>query len=533
ILYVSVDNFHKVDRYLGTEGTAPPLSRIGGSQWEKTKRRTQEALKEMAEELLTLYAQRKVLPGQAFGVDTPWQQEMEASFEFEETPDQRIATEEIKKDLEAPYPMDRLLCGDVGFGKTEVAIRAAFKVVQEGYQVAVLVPTTILAQQHYQTFRQRLSPYPVRIEVLSRFKSLSEQKKILKDLKEGLVDIIIGTHRMLSKDVTFKRLGLLIIDEEHRFGVKHKERIKQLKANVDVLTMTATPIPRTLHMAILGVKDTSQLLTPPALRLPVMTEVHPFSPELIRQAIRFELARQGQVFLVHNWVKSIMGMKRLIERLLPDIRVGVAHGQMDERVLETTMWEFISGKIDVLVCTTIIEAGIDIPNANTLIVNRADRLGMAQLYQLKGRIGRSSRQAYAYFLIPPGYTITPQARKRLQALTEFTSLGSGIHLAMKDLEIRGAGNLLGPQQHGHINAVGFHLYTQLLNEAILKLKDKSLVSEDLRIEPTIEISYEARIPTHYIEEQDLRYELYRRIAETTNLEDLERIEEEISDRFGK
>ncbi|MBM3328668.1 MAG: transcription-repair coupling factor [Calditrichaeota bacterium] len=532
LLYVRVEQFGLVEKFIGSEGAKPVLSRIGGTEWARTKKRTKRALEDMADELLSLYARRKAAVGHSYPSDTHWQSEMEASFEFDDTPDQSTATSEIKADLEAAHPMDRLLCGDVGFGKTEVAIRAAFKVVQESHQVAVLVPTTILAQQHYETFSERLAAYPVKIAALSRFQTSREQKATLSALREGECDIVIGTHRLLSKDVELKRLGLVIIDEEHRFGVRHKERLKQLKTSVDVLTMTATPIPRTLHLALMGARDTSQINTPPALRLPIQTEVHAFSEELIRDAILRETDRNGQVFFVHNRVESISAVKAMLERLVPGLRYAVAHGQMEEEDLERTMLDYMHQRNDVLICTTIIESGIDIPNANTLIVNRADKFGLAQLYQIRGRIGRSSRQAYAYLLTPPRLAMTTEARQRLATLAELTDLGSGMKVAMRDLEIRGAGNLLGSQQSGFINAVGFDLYTKLLEEAVRTVRGDEPDDTNADWETSVEFDGPALLPPDYIDDGDLRYDFYRRLARATDLPEIDRLERDLADRFG-
>jgi len=533
VLYVRVEHFGLVEKYLGAEGSKPQISKIGTGEWARTKKRTKKALQDIAGELIKLYAERKYAEGHAFPSDTHWQREMEASFEYTDTPDQVLATIDVKADLESPHPMDRLLSGDVGFGKTEIAIRAAFKVVQDSQQAAILVPTTILAQQHYETFKQRLASYPVKVEVLSRFVSPADQKKVLADLKTGKVDVVIGTHRLLSQDVGFKRLGLIIIDEEHRFGVRHKERLKHMKVNVDVLTMTATPIPRTLHMALMGARDTTQINTPPVDRLPVITEVHGFSEELIRDAILHEADRQGQVFFLHNRVESIYAVKGMLERLVPGLRYAVGHGQMGEGELERVMVDFMTQKIDVLICTTIIESGIDIPNANTLLVNRADKFGLAQLYQIRGRIGRSSRQAYAYLLTPPRIEMTPEARRRLATLAELTDLGSGMKIALRDLEIRGAGNLLGAEQHGFINAVGFDLYTKLLEEAVSEIKGEP-IKEELTGEEDLQIDYDgpALLPGDYIDDGDIRYEFYRRVAATGKMEEIDGLEEELRDRFG-
>ncbi|MBT3232570.1 MAG: transcription-repair coupling factor [Calditrichaeota bacterium] len=535
ILYIRIEQFGLVEKYAGGENAKPTLSRVGTKDWERTKKKTRKALQDMADELVALYAKRKVAKGYAFPEDTHWQREMEASFEFEDTPGQVEATEDIKDDLIKSQPMDRLLCGDVGFGKTEVAIRAAFKVVQESMQVAVLVPTTILAQQHHDTFRERLASYPISIEALSRFKTAKEQREIVKELNDGKVDIVIGTHRLVSKDVKFHKLGLLIIDEEHRFGVRHKERLKQLKTNVDVLTMTATPIPRTMHMALLGARDTSQINTAPVDRLPIQTEVHAWSEDVIHDAILREVDRQGQVFFLHNRISSIYSIKGMLERLVPGISYGVAHGQMKERDLEKVMHDFIHGRYDVLISTMIIESGLDIPNANTLIVNRADRFGLAQLYQLRGRIGRSNRQAYAYLLTPPKLAMTNDARLRLTTLSELTDLGSGMKVAMRDLEIRGAGNLLGAQQSGHINAVGFDLYTQMLEDVVKKAKGEESDVLPVVEESEVKIDFKgsALFPLDYISDSDHRYDFYRRLSTSKDMETVNQIEEELVDRFGR
>lgn len=534
ILYIPVENFALVEKYIGSESARPPLSRIGSAEWQKTKRRTKKALQDMADELIRLYAQRKIVKGHVFSTDSPWQHEMEEAFEFEETPDQIEAISDVKEDLEAEHPMDRLLCGDVGFGKTEVAIRAAFKVVMDNLQAAILVPTTILAQQHYETFRGRLGVYPVSIEVLSRFRTTAQQKKTIERLKDGQVDIIIGTHRLLSRDVEFKRLGLLIIDEEHRFGVRHKEKLRQLKTNVETLTMTATPIPRTLHLALMGARDTSQINTPPVDRLPIRTEIYPWSEELIRDAIMREIDREGQVFFVHNRVQSIHAVQGLVDRLVPGIRTAVAHGQMPERKLEKVMVDFMEHRADVLVTTMIIESGLDIPNVNTLVVNRADRFGLAQLHQLRGRIGRSNRQAYAYLMTPPRMVMTSDARKRLATLVELTELGAGFNIALRDLEIRGAGNLLGAAQSGYINAVGFDLYSHLLEEAVNELRGQDFgTGTEPDGEVKIDFDGPAFIPADYISDSDLRFNVYRRLSQAAKPDEIDLLEEELIDRFGK
>ncbi|MBK6765309.1 MAG: transcription-repair coupling factor [bacterium] len=454
-LFVKLENLASVQKYSAKDGFQPPLSKIGGKEWRELKRKTKESLVSIAEDLIKLYAKRRAERGIMFSGDTPWQREMEASFPYEDTLDQLTASESVKRDMESPTPMDRLVCGDVGYGKTEVAMRAAFKAVTDGKQVAVLVPTTILAQQHYRNFRERFRNWPVDVRVMSRFQSTREQKETLKRLSAGEVDVIVGTHRLLSKDVQFDELGLLIIDEEHRFGVVQKEKIRSLRSNVDVLAMSATPIPRTLHMALMGARDLSQITTPPPGRQPIETDVVPFSEKVIKEAIQHELSRGGQVFFVHNRIQSIKQVAEMLHRLLPKIRIGVAHGQMNEHELEQVMLDFAEQNLDVLLSTMIIESGLDMPNVNTMIINRADRLGVAQLHQLRGRIGRSSRKAYAYLLVPPHFEMSRIARSRLSALTNFSSLGAGFQLAMRDLEIRGAGNLLGREQSGYINSIGF------------------------------------------------------------------------------
>ncbi|MEW6685135.1 MAG: transcription-repair coupling factor [Candidatus Edwardsbacteria bacterium] len=531
-LYVPIEQMHRVEKYIADEGKIPPLSRLSTTHWEETKKRAKKAIKDMAQALISLYAYRTSQSGFAFSQDTLWQRELEASFIYEETPDQLKTTQEIKEDLEKPKPMDRLLCGDVGYGKTEVAIRAAFKVIMDSKQVAVLVPTTILAEQHYQTFRERLAEYPINLRMLSRFKSEKEQRRIIKELEEGRVDLVIGTHRLLSKDVEFKDLGLLIIDEEQRFGVAHKETLKQLRKSVDCLTMTATPIPRTLHMSLVGARDMSMIETPPKDRLSIVTRILEWNEEHIIESILREVERQGQVYFVHNRVESIEAMASYLRRLLPHLRIAVAHGQMEERELERVMLNFMNHQYDVLVTTTIIESGLDIPNVNTIIINRADKFGLAQLYQLRGRVGRSNRRAYAYFLIPKSGRITQEARKRLRALEEFTELGSGFQLALRDLEIRGAGNLLGREQHGHIIAVGFDLYCQLLQEAVRELKGEPEVGAFHEM-PSLSFDFQANIPENYVGDSAERVMLYRRLSRVKNLEELKKLKEEMEDRFGK
>ena len=533
-LFVKLENLAQVQKYSGREGFQPPLSKIGGKDWRDLKKKTKKSLLSIAEDLIKLYAQRKAVSGIPYSPDTPWQREMEASFPYEDTPDQFRAAEDVKHDMEQPRPMDRLIAGDVGYGKTEIAMRAAFKAVTDGKQVAILVPTTILAQQHYRTFRERFKSWPVKIGVISRFQSPKEQKQTLKKVTDGDVDVLIGTHRMLSKDVMFTDLGLLIIDEEHRFGVVQKEKIKSLRANIDVLSMSATPIPRTLHMALMGARDLSQLNTPPPNRLPIETDVVQFSEKVIKDAILYELTRGGQVFFVHNRIESIPQVKRMLERILPHTRFAVAHGQMEEDKLAAVMIDFIEGNYDVLVSTMIVESGLDLPNVNTLIVNRADRFGVAQLHQLRGRIGRSSRKAYAYLLVPPGFEMSRIARQRLAALTNFSSLGAGFQVAMRDLEIRGAGNLLGREQSGYINAVGFEMYQRLIEEAVREVKLDQFTEEPAEpVELKMKLEADAFFPESYMPEGGMRLNYYRELSRAKNFERLAEIEEEVRDRFGR
>ncbi len=528
-LYVPIEEFNYVSKYAGKDA-APKLSMLGGSAWEKIKARTKKAVADMAEELLKIYAERKTRPGFQFGPDTTWQRQLEASFPYEETPDQIKAINAIKMDMERPQAMDRLVCGDVGYGKTEVAIRAAFKAIEAGKQVAVLVPTTILAQQHLTTFKERLKDFPVKIEMLSRFRTRKEQTAIVDDLAAGKIEIIIGTHRLLSKDVRFKDLGLLIVDEEQRFGVKHKETIRKIKSTVDTIAMTATPIPRTLHMSLSGVRDMSLINTSPKDRLPIITEIREFEPETIADAILREIDRGGQVFFVHNRVQTIEAMYRYLKKLIPQVEIGIAHGQMHERSLEGIMLAFLAGRFNVLLSTTIIESGLDIPSVNTMIINRADRFGLAQLYQLRGRVGRSSKRAYAYLLTPAYRLLTDDARKRLRAIETHSDLGSGFALAMKDLEIRGAGNILGPQQSGFIEEVGFDLYTKLLEEAVAELKgEKVLGTPDTKLDTDMEMM----IPGRYISINQQKVDIYQKIAGAKTLDEIERIRDEVEDRFGR
>ncbi len=529
-LYVPIEEFDRVHKFTGKEGN-PALSKLGGTSWEKAKSRAKQALLDMAEELVALYAERKSQPGIAFAPDGEWMRQMESSFIYEETPDQAEAIKLVKKDMCDPSPMDRLICGDVGYGKTEVAIRAAFKAVCDHRQVAVLVPTTILAQQHLTTFRERLSEFPVRIETLSRFRTPKEQKRVAGELKTGAVDIVIGTHRMLQKDIAFANLGLLVVDEEQRFGVAHKEKLRQMQRQVDTLWLTATPIPRTLQMSLLGARDLSMINTSPRDRLPVQTEVREFGPEVISEAIMREMDRGGQIYFVHNRIHSIDAMADFLQRQLPLVKIGVAHGQMPERELESVMVRFYHHEFDLLLSTAIIESGLDLPSVNTIILHRADRFGLAQLYQLRGRVGRSARQAYAYLLTPPFSTLTPEANARLKAIEEHTALGSGFHLAMRDMEIRGAGNLLGRQQHGFIEEIGFDLYCSLLEEAMAQTRGVAAPTAG-RPAPQIEVEGEKFIPDEYITDSQQRFEVYKRLAEVRDQAGVDDLLLEITDRFG-
>ncbi len=535
-LYVPTDQIDRVSRYIGASELPPVLSRLGTQEWIRTKQKVSESVAEIAKELLALYATREVIPGFAFSPDTTWQHELEASFPYVETPDQIAVQEQVKEDMAKPKPMDRLVSGDVGYGKTEVAIRAAFKVVMDGKQVAVLVPTTILAEQHFSTFSQRLNAFPIRIEALSRFKSPKEQQAILDGLASGNVDICIGTHRLLQKDVAFKDLGLLIIDEEQRFGVAHKEYLKKMRQEVDVLTLSATPIPRTLHMSLVGVRDMSTIETPPEERLPIKTYVAPYDERLVRDAILREIERNGQVFFVHNRVQSIAYIANKLQSLVPEARIAIAHGQMPEADLERVMANFTRGKSDILVCTTIIESGLDMPGVNTLIVNQADRFGLTQLYQLRGRVGRGANLAYAYFLYDKGKHLTPTAEKRLRTIFEATELGAGFNIAMKDLEIRGAGSLLGVKQSGHISAVGFSLYTRLLTEAVEGQKARQAgiaVTKPSRLpEPTLDLPLRAYLPEEYVSDLSTRLGLYEKLVKLDRVEQIEGMAQELSDRFG-
>src|SRR5580693_8134317 len=528
-LYVPLTRMDLVQRFRGQGEAAPALDRMGGATWTRTKTKIKAKMRDMADELLKLYATRKMADGFNFSADSNWQREFEDAFEFTETRDQFNAVQEIKRDMESPHPMDRLVCGVVGFGKTEVVMRAAFKALGDGKQIAVLAPTTVLVFQHFETFKRRFQPFPVRVEMFSRFRSPKELKAALADLGEGKVDLAIGTHRLLSQDVEFRDLGLVILDEEQRFGVKHKERLKQLKRAVDVVTMSATPIPRTLHMSLLGLRDMSVIETPPKDRLAIHTVVAPFQPELIRSALELELARGGQIYFLHNRVDSIWERAHMLQQLAPNARVGVGHGQMGEADLEKTMLQFMKHDFDILVCTTIIENGLDIPLANTMLVENAERYGLSELYQLRGRVGRSNRRAYAYLLVPPDTELTEIARKRLAALKEFSDLGAGFKIAALDLELRGAGNLLGGEQHGHINSVGFDTYTRLLEETVRELKGEEIVPE---IHSSLNLGLDIRIPTDYISDENQRLRAYRQIANAATAEARDRAEKELEDRYG-
>ena len=527
-LYVPTDHIDAIRQYIG--GETPTLNRMGGSDFARSKARVRSAVREIAQELVVLYQRRVTATGHAFASDTTWQNEMEAAFQFVETPDQRIAIIDTKADMEREVPMDRLVCGDVGFGKTEVAVRAAFKCIQDGKQVAVLVPTTLLATQHGTTFTTRFTGYPIRVEVLSRFLTTKQAKQVLQGLESGQIDCVIGTHRLLQEGVKFKDLGLLVVDEEQRFGVQHKEQMKQLKTNVDVLTLTATPIPRTLEMSLVGIRDLSLLNTPPADRQPILTFVGEEDDRVATEAIRRELLRDGQVFWVHNRVRSIEDRARELRELVPEARIVVAHGQMDEAKLERAVQDFWEGKYDVLVCTTIIESGIDMPTVNTLVVERADLLGLGQLHQLRGRVGRSGQRAYAYLFHPRDRALSEHAYERLRTIGEATELGSGFKIAMRDLEIRGAGNLLGEAQSGHIAAVGYDLYCQLVTEAVAEMKGET---PKIQVELKIDVPITAFLPNDYVAKEELRLDAYRRLVAVRTHADVQDIEAEWQDRFGE
>ncbi|WP_018248273.1 transcription-repair coupling factor [Orenia marismortui] len=529
-LYIPTDQVDLIQKYVGLQDKEPKLHKLDGDSWNKAKARVKKSVEEMAEELLELYAKRELKRGYSFGEDTVWQQEFEEAFLYEETPDQLKAIEAVKNDMESKQPMDRLLCGDVGYGKTEVAIRAIFKAIMDGKQAVFLVPTTILAQQHWNNFTDRFSDYPINVEVLSRFRIANEQKETIEGLRNGTVDLVIGTHRLLSKDIKFKDLGIVIVDEEQRFGVKQKERLKRLKESVDVLTLTATPIPRTLHMSLVGVRDISLIETPPENRYPIRTHVGEYEDTLIQDAINRELSRGGQVYFVHNRVKNIKEIAAQIQALVPEAKVAIAHGQMSELKLEKLMVDFLEGNYDILVCTTIIETGLDISNVNTIIINEADKLGLSQLYQLRGRVGRTNRIAYAYLLYNQGRILSELAEKRLKAIREFTTLGSGFKIAMRDLEIRGAGNILGPEQHGHIEAIGFSLYCKLLEEAVNKLQNEDVEEE---LETLLELKVNAYIPDDYINDSKQKIEIYKKIDSISDIHEYHRLNKELKDRFGQ
>lgn len=529
-LYVPTDQLHLVQKYVGAEGKEPKLHALGSPEWSKTKVRVRESVEKMAEELVALYAERETMLGHTFAPDTPWQAEMEDNFPYVETPDQLRSIEEVKNDMEKPKVMDRLLCGDVGYGKTEVAIRAAFKAVIDGKQVAILVPTTILAQQHYNTFKERYAGFPVEVALLSRFRSTQDNRETARRISAGLIDVSIGTHRLLNADVKWKDLGLLVIDEEQRFGVTHKEKIKMLKSSVDVLTLSATPIPRTLHMAMVGLRDVSVIETPPEDRYPVQTYVIEHNDGVLKHALEREIERGGQVYYVHNRVRTIKSVAQYLQSLVPDARIAVGHGQMPEEKLERIFLDFLEGEYDILLSTTIIESGLDIPNVNTIIVEDADKFGLAQLYQLRGRVGRSTRMGYAYFTYRPDKSLTEVAEKRLSALREFTQLGAGFKIALRDLEIRGAGNLLGPEQHGFVASVGFDLYCQLLEEAVKTLRG---VTVEKPVEVEIKLPIDAFFPSRYIRDSKQKVEMYKRVAAARSREEIEDIIDELIDRYGE
>lgn len=541
ILYLSVHSLHKISKYAGKEG-APPINKLGSAEWESKKTRIKKKVKEIAKDLIALYAKRKQAPGFAYSQDSYLQAELESSFIYEDTPDQTRATDDVKKDMEAPHPMDRLVCGDVGFGKTEVAIRALFKAVQDGKQVAVLVPTTILAMQHFRTFNERLKDFPITIEFLSRFKSTAETKRIVEETRSGKINVVIGTHRLVGRDVAFKDLGLLIVDEEQKFGVRVKERLKEMRINVDVLTLSATPIPRTLHFSLMGARDMSVIATPPLNRQPVTTTLHTFDPVILRDAIRFEISRGGQVYFVHNRVHDIDGVANIVHKLVPDAAIGIVHGQMDGHHLEKAMIKFVNGEHDVLVSTNIIESGLDIPNANTIIINQAHMFGLSDLHQMRGRVGRSNKKAYCYLLTPPSSQLSADARKRLSAFEEFSDLGDGFKVAMRDLDIRGAGNLLGAEQSGFINDLGFETYHRILDDTVQELKEtdfKELFADSMMArvrslvqDCVIETDLEILIPETYVGQSSERLQLYAKLDDLKNEEDLSAFIRDMEDRFG-
>ena len=530
-LFLPANNLDQLQKYIGNEGDVPRIHKMGGRDWAKVVTKAKKSIDDLADKLVEIYAQREITEGFAFLPDQPWQQEFEDAFPYEETEDQLQATAEIKESMERPVPMDRLLAGDVGFGKTEVAMRAIFKAVMSGKQVAVLVPTTVLAQQHFQTFLNRFAPFGVKVDVLNRFRSTAEKKQVLKGVENGSIDVLIGTHSLLNKKVVFKDLGMLVVDEEQRFGVAQKEKWKEWASNIDVLTLSATPIPRTLHMSLVGVREMSVINTPPEERLPVQTYVVEYDMNLVADAIKRELARGGQVYFVYNRVASINHMGELLEAALPDLRYAIAHGQMTGRQIEEIMTDFYEGHYDVLLSTSIIETGLDIPNANTIIIYDADRLGLSQLYQMRGRVGRSRRRAYAYFMYRPDKMLSEAAEKRLKAIEEFTELGAGFKLAMRDLEIRGAGNLLGSQQHGNIASVGFGMYVSMLEEAIAKAQNKE-VEREVSIDPAIDLEVDAFIDDEYIKDSARKISVYQRLLHIKSKEQLDDMTDELIDRFG-
>jgi len=537
ILYVNIDKLSRIQKYISEEGFRPKLTRLGSSEWERIKSKTKKSVEHVARDLVQLYATRLSKNGHAFSSDTLWQKELEASFLYEDTPDQAKAAYEVKQDMESPKPMDRLICGDVGFGKTEIAVRAAFKAVMDGKQVALLVPTTILAQQHYNTFSERMSNFPIKVDVISRFRTSKEQKAILTNLAEGRIDILIGTHRLLSDDIMFKDLGLLVVDEEQRFGVKHKEKLKKLKVTVDTITLSATPIPRTLHLSLMGARDLSNVDTPPNNRVPIFTEISTWDAMLIYRAITHEMERDGQIFFVHNRVQTIEAMTNMLKKIVPSARFGIAHGQMKERQLEKVMDDFYHKKFDVLVSTMIIESGLDIPNCNTIIINRADKLGLAQLYQIRGRVGRSDQQAYAYLIIPPEERLNENSIKRLYAIEEFGDLGSGLKISMRDLETRGAGNLLGHRQSGFMNAVGYDLYQKILRDSVQSIQEETLPEDFLQqkmpiVDASVDIDAETYLPDDYINSASEKVVIYHRLLNLDNLHLIENLAIELKDRFG-
>jgi transcription-repair coupling factor (superfamily II helicase) len=540
-LYISIHSLHRIARYSGRDGTEPALNRLGGHTWDKIKEKTKSKVKELVINLEKHYAERKMAKGYAFSPDSYFQSELEASFVYEDTPDQAKAVKDVKNDMEADFPMDRLVCGDVGFGKTEVAIRAAFKAVYDGKQVAVLVPTTVLALQHYNTFRDRLSNLPCRVDYINRFKSAKAQSQTLENLKDGKIDVIIGTHRLLSKDVVFKELGLLVIDEEQKFGVGAKEKLRTLKINVDTLTLTATPIPRTLQFSLMGARDISIMRTPPLNRYPIQTELHQFSEELIKTAIEYELFRGGQVFFVHNRISNLPELAGMIQRNFPDQRIAIAHGQMDGEKLEEIMMEFIDGNFDVLVSTAIVESGLDIPNANTIIINDAQNYGLSELHQLRGRVGRKNKKAFCYLLTPPINILPELSAKRLRAIEEFSDIGSGFSIAMRDLDIRGAGNMLGAEQSGFIADIGYEMYQKILDEAIIELRENTMTIEEAEQDEAhafvrdcvIETDLELLLPDSYIAASNERYTLYKELNDLATNEELDSFRKKLLDRFGE